>query len=434
MFWAVTIVACARSPVSTAGMPEYSDYPPRAFELTFDDALGPTGERKERGLTRLGSTPEWEPYFRTALNRLSQQEIQTRLRPELAKCRNSRIIWNLERSKTWAQEFRFDYLASFACQVDQADVAMALGELVFNAQKDIYSTYRKMARSKLPNANSFFGFPPGFPELVRHKGFRRYSGDMVPITKTPDDHEGPTFVHLRLFEPASSAGHRWLALCEQSPRLKREGDGFGWYYSAVVMNANCRLTTVDHSLIVCDGDVELSLLHGTHGVCRSSVIVCNGTITMPVRDFELEDGAVLYAAGDWKGRADASRFKSTILAGGKNASTVSADRPNAKYFREGVKENPFGIKFVSPADAGVELKLGEGVVYLGKLTDKSPLAEHGLKAGDWVKTLNGVTITNAADFRRQLRESLLWGTGLFEIKRGDQTFLRLVKFAEPPKK
>ena len=36
--------------------------------------------------------------------------------------------------------------------------------------------------------------------------------------------------------------------------------------------------------------------------------------------------------------------------------------------------------------------------------------------------------------RRQLRESLLWGTGLFEIKRGDQTFLRLVKFAEPPKK
>jgi hypothetical protein len=40
----------------------------------------------------------------------------------------------------------------------------------------------------------------------------------------------------------------------------------------------------------------------------------------------------------------------------------------------------------------------------------------------------------AADFRRQLRESLLWGTGLFEIKRGGQTFLRLVKFAEPPKK
>jgi hypothetical protein len=155
---------------------------------------------------------------------------------------------------------------------------------------------------------------------------------------------------------------------------------------------------------------------------------------MPETNFELGKSTVLYAGGDFIGPSDASKYNSIILAGGKNAAALPVDKANASYFRGGLKENPFGIKFVSLAEAGVELKLGEGAVYLGTLADTSPLAKHGLGAGDRVKTFNGLPILSAADFRRQLRESLLWGTGLFEIKRGDQTFLRLVKFAEPPKK
>jgi hypothetical protein len=188
-------------------------------------------------------------------------------------------------------------------------------------------------------------------------------------------------------------------------------------------------------LLVCDGDLEF-LFPGSG--CSNSVVICNGTITAPPiagppRLF-LGDSAILYATGDFVGTDKAGlEKKASIVTGGRNESELPKDDPNYRWFRGGVKEIPFGIKFVSPADAGVELKLGDGVVYLGKLPETSPLARHGLESGDWVKTLNGVPVRDAADFRRQLRESLLWGTGLFEIKRGGQTFLRLVKFAEPPK-
>lgn len=80
------------------------------------------------------------------------------------------------------------------------------------------------------------------------------------------------------------------------------------------------------------------------------------------------------------------------------------------------------------------MTVGTKVVRLGSMKETSPLVKAGLEKGDRVLTLNGLTMETAADFRRQLRESLLWGTGLFEIKRGEQTFFRLVKFAEPPKK
>ena len=91
-------------------------------------------------------------------------------------------------------------------------------------------------------------------------------------------------------------------------------------------------------------------------------------------------------------------------------------------------------EFVAPTDVGVELAIGVNAVRLETIKESSPLAKAGIEKGDRVLSLNGKTTETAAHFRRQLRESLLWGTGLFEIKRGDQTFLRLVKFAEPPKK
>ena len=144
--------------------------------------------------------------------------------------------------------------------------------------------------------------------------------------------------------------------------------------------------------------------------------------------------SMVYAAGDYTGRNDLYLGTASILTKGKNATVPDPSNLRAKYFKEGVKDNPLGVKFVSPSDVGVELVLGTGVVRFGTIKESSPMTTALIEKGDRVVTLNGVTIETAADFRRQLRESLLWGTGLFEIKRGDQTFLRLVKFAEPPKK
>jgi hypothetical protein len=425
--WALSLAVCLYPNWCPAQGPVLSDTAPAAFQDAFRDAQREPGDRSERALARLAGVPDWEPYFRAAFNKLTDQRVRDRLRPALEKCRVKLIEWNLERAKDWAKEFHFDYLAALATQIDDPDKSLVVGGLVFRAQKEIRVLFRKVGN--ISKANSFLGYPPEFTDMVKHKDFRHVSGDRVKMPKVPDD--VPTFLHAQAFV-AEPAGFRfWLALTQDPVAPQRETDELSWSYSVLVANAGCRLTHFSGALVVCDGDLEFQ--YPTSG-CSHSVVVCNGTITVPPRWFELGDSAILYAAADFVGKEDAWHQKrASVLAGGKNASALPKDDPNAHNFRGGVKEIPFGIKFVSPADAGVELKLGEGVMYLGNLADTSPLAKHGLESGDWVKTLNGVPILNAPDFRRQLRESLLWGTGLFEVKRGDQTFVRLVRFAEPPK-
>jgi hypothetical protein len=426
--WTLTLAVCLYPNWCPAQGPVLSDTAPAAFQDAFRDAQREPGDRSERALARLAGVPDWEPYFRVAFNRLTDQRMRDRFRPALEKCRARLIDWNLERGKEWAKELRFDYVAALAAQIDDTDKSLAVGGLAFNVQKEICDKFRKVGNFR---ANSFLGYPAEFADFVKKKDFRHLSGDRVRLPKKPDDPPPPTFLHVRALEIEPAGFHSCLTLVQDPVAPQRETDLLTWSYSVLVVNAGCRLTNVSNSLVVCDGDLEFQ--YPTSG-CSHSVVVCNGTITVPPRWFELGDSAILYAAGDFVGKEDAWHQKrASVLAGGKNASALPKDDANAHNFRGGVKEIPFGIKFVSPADAGVELKLGEGVVYLGKLADTSPLAKHGLESGDWVKTLNGVPILNAPDFRRQLRESLLWGTGLFEVKRGDQTFVRLVRFAEPPK-
>jgi hypothetical protein len=426
---AVLSAICACPGLGLAQSTVLSDNPPAAFKSAFDDAIRDPEERRERALTRLGNESDWEPYFRPACNSLSDDLTRDRLRPALEKCRSRLLSWNLERAQVWAKERRFDYLAAIASQVTDPEQAKTVGSLVFDAQKVVRHRFREVARSTTTNANSFLAYPLTFADFSASKGFRRFAASQISNPKEQSDL--PTFMHAPFFKPVSRNHRAWLVLANEMRASASQDEWTNWSYSVLVVNSNCNLNDIGDLLVVCDGDVEFA----RYGGCSSSLIVCTGSIrTPPKREFELGNGTVMCAGEDFVGRDDAWNKSVTILTGGKNASALPPDKSGAKYFREGVKENPFGIKFVSPEDAGIELDIGVRVVRLGKLQESSPLAKAGLERGDWVKSLNGVSIETAAEFRRQLRESLLWGTGLFEIKRGDQTFLRLVKFAEPPKK
>jgi hypothetical protein len=230
----------------------------------------------------------------------------------------------------------------------------------------------------------------------------------------------------------------WICLCQDQ---LTEHDPVNWLYSVLCINNSATFHQLSNVLLVCDGDIDLTGVGGSPGTCSMSVVIANGDVSLS-EGYEVRSSSVIYAAGDVYGYKRAWASTSSILAAGKNNTLPEADDPMAKqykayiekYHKQGVKENPFGVKFVSPADAGVELDVGDKVVRLGKLADTSPLAKAGLQKGDRLLTQNGVRMETAADFRRQLRESLLWGTGLFEIRRGNEEFFRLVKFAEPPRK
>jgi hypothetical protein len=430
------VVATFGWPARSMGQePVASDAAPAAFRSVLADVQGPPGALRDRGIARLGAEEEWEPYLRAALNATAEQGNRDALRRALIANQDRLFAWNLERAKVWAKELRFDYLTDLAAATDDADRAAAIGEHVIEMQRVVHDKYKALPLAwpggrPPPPAWTFVQFPD-YSTWSGREGFRRLSGDRVEV---PKEQAGrPTFIHGRSGVVARPRGGLWISLSstQLSEALGAEYP-MGWSYSVMCTNSSARLTEGSISLFVCDGDVELSHPRNSQATFYGCVIIANGNVTGA--NERLQHSTFVYAAGDYSGKEVRTDFSVSIVAGGTIDPLPAADHPQRKQFREGVKENPLGIRFVSPADVGVELAVKKAVVRLGSLTKDSPLRGAGLEVGDRVFQLNGVHVKSTADFRRQLRESLLWGTGLFEIKRGDQTFLRLVKFAEPPKK
>ena len=430
------VVAAAGGPAAPAARAQ-SDDPPRAFVRAWQATVGGVGQSGQEGAAALAATPAWEPYVRAAYHATADQTVRDRLRPALIQCQAPLHAWNLERAKTWAKDLRFDYLTDLAAATDDPKVAAELAAHLIVMQKAVFDRYRALplawpGRQPPPPTWMFLAYKGrDYAALSGQDGFQRYSGDYVRV---PKEHRNrPAFIHARAGTVAAPFSEVWISLSSTQLAIPHDArQSFSWYRSVVCINASATFATGSMTLFVCDGDINLDNPASISAGFSQSVIVANGDVI--ATEEEINSNCFVYAAGDFSGKDRGYQGYASIAAGGKIVPMPPADHGARKYYKEGVKENPLGIKFVSPADAGVGLDVGDKVVRLGQLTDASPLAKAGLNRGDRVLALNGVPMETAAGFRRQLRESLLWGTGLFEVKRGDQTFLRLVKFAEPPKK
>ncbi len=418
----------------------HSDSPPARFVRAWQDAIGLPSNTQKAALALLASVVEWEPYFRSAFNATPDQVVRDRLRPALIKCQADLFERNLERADDWAKEFRFDLLTSLTVATDDSDAVAKIGQHLVVAQCAVHDRFKEIGNwaNLVPSKAWSFMHRTSFDKIRKTDGFTQVSGDWVSIR---EEHH-PAIIHSRAGEVLGTRAHTWISMSEKQLSERTNRKGVNWQYSVVCVNGDASFRNLYSSLVICDGDVELpsNVLIGESGSSSHSVIIANGNVNSSP-DFGLDSFSFVFAAGNYTGRKDITNLRTSVIAGGKNEAIPDFSGPAKesrafieKHFKEGVKENPFGVKFVSPADVGVELAIGVKLVRLGTLKESSPLVKAGLEKGDRVLTLNGVTVETAADFRRQLRESLLWGTGLFEIKRGEQTFLRLVKFAEPPKK
>jgi hypothetical protein len=333
-----------------------TDESPAAFRDAFVAAQGQNSDRVAAALKTLGEEPEWEPYFRAPFNRLTDSGTRSRLRPALEKCRTKLIDWNLVRAQTWAKERRFDYLAALAAQVDDRSRSLVVGELIFSAQKEIRDEFRKT--TAVGNTKSFAVLPT-FADFAKESGFRDTSGDRVVVTKsrTPAN----LFVHSCEIDFEYFGISHSVLVCEKSLRPRLGAEELSCGYSVVVCNADCQIASASDTLLICDGDLHFPQV--ARGHCYASVIVCNGNISAsPPGNFEL-NSALLYASGDFTGNGQAwQQRRATILAGGKNESELPKDHEQHMNFRSGVKDIPFGIKFVSQKDVGVDVRAGEGVV------------------------------------------------------------------------
>jgi hypothetical protein len=413
-----------------------SDNPSPEFANTLQAVHGrvPPADR-QAALERLAAEPSWEPYLRAALNTTTERSNREALRRALIANQDRLFSWNLERAKDWAKQLRFDYLTDLAAATDDTDRAALIANKVIDMQRVVHDKYRALPLvwpgGRPPPPASTFLVYPDFAAISRQDGFRRLSGGKVEIPKEQSDR--PAFIHGGSGVIAAPKARIWISLTSaQLADAAGAEHPTNWVHSVLCANSSARLSDGLRCLFVCDGDVELSHPGISEPTFYGCVIVANGNVTGG--DESLYSSTFVYTAGDFTGRKVRSDFSVSIMAAGKIDPPPPAGHPLRKHFQEGVKENPLGIRFVSPADAGMDLAVKKAELRLGSLASNSPLRAAGLEVGDRVLKLNGLHVKTAADFRRQLRESLLWGTGLFEIKRGDQTFLRLVKFAEPPKK
>lgn len=83
-----------------------------------------------------------------------------------------------------------------------------------------------------------------------------------------------------------------------------------------------------------------------------------------------------------------------------------------------MKENPFGVRFFETDELGVRAEDADGGARLVRVDAASPLAAHGLKAGDVVVRIDETRVPNAKEFRRELRRAAVGGSGVFWM-RGD---------------
>jgi hypothetical protein len=209
----------------------------------------------------------------------------------------------------------------------------------------------------------------------------------------------------------------WFAAVRTELREQLAKDkGLGeWYRSVLFVNNSIKLPRVKDSLIVCDGDVELSI-----GIDRS-VIIANGDIYT-----ERGTGYNCYFAAAGKISFPMSKFAShNMYHSGNNVTLI--DKPaQSERIRENQRSLPFGVKFLDPREFGLELAVQNGGIQVIELGKDSPFAKYGVQEEDVISSIDNISASSIATFRRQLRKGIVTGYVTLRIRRGNISISRIV--------
>jgi S1-C subfamily serine protease len=94
--------------------------------------------------------------------------------------------------------------------------------------------------------------------------------------------------------------------------------------------------------------------------------------------------------------------------------------------KENQKTPPFGIRFLSPTDFGLDVAVQNGGTQVMGITPDSPFAKFGVADADVILTIDGEPATSLQTFRRQLRKGILKESVTLTIRRNNQRITRIV--------
>ncbi|MGH7169236.1 MAG: PDZ domain-containing protein [Gemmataceae bacterium] len=183
----------------------------------------------------------------------------------------------------------------------------------------------------------------------------------------------------------------------------------GW--SVIFANGNMRIGDRDNvggigdSIVVCDGDVDISTLVG------NSVILARGN----VRVGGFVRSSVIISGGEVKVGVN---FPGAFV---KN-SLIQERQPIPLHF----------IRFFDPAQEGIEVKTARKEVRVEGITAGKDFGRAGIRRGDRVVAINGTKVDSNNEFRRVLRRQMQTSDPLILDLRREDKSLRIEVCGEAP--
>lgn len=355
----------------------------------------------------LGRRDHATPYLRmehaAAVDRFYKQDVAVILQT----IEDRTHARNKARFARWVTARRFDLCAEVLVVCPDKRDAAALANSVMPTLDKI----GKEAAARLGKPNGLFELPLEMRPRVLHEG--QHVAEEVATVRGPI---GAMSYLVRADRGVfgTSMMNGWFVACRSEVRYIKNGLANEWIDSIVFINSAMPIRRAESTLFICDGDVEFDHLWNcviiangdirTGGDSTHSVLAATGNITAPgVRDRERPN---LYHAGG------------TVTVGGK---------PGAgKWVKEKQKALPFGVRFLDPAEFGLELAAQNGGVQVMGITPDSPFAKYGIEDTDIITKIDDTDVTTLPAFRRALRRGVIRESVVLHVRRGDKRLTRIV--------
>jgi hypothetical protein len=198
-----------------------------------------------------------------------------------------------------------------------------------------------------------------------------------------------------------------------APRIRNYG------FSLLTTTGSIVAPKVSHSVILAGDSVTVQSI-------GADIVIADGDIStyMIVPSIVITRGSV---------KSESRIQKSVIIVGGK----VEFGKHG---YNDGsiIRENTPGllgwVRFFELADAGLEASPVESGVKVTKVLDKQPPQKAGLRVGDVITAIDGVTFKDFEQFRRLLRRSTVRDSSKFTVRRDGKSVELTASFAgwEPP--
>ncbi|MCI0458544.1 MAG: PDZ domain-containing protein [Gemmataceae bacterium] len=171
--------------------------------------------------------------------------------------------------------------------------------------------------------------------------------------------------------------------------------------SVIYSSGPVTMLEIDHSVLVCDGDLKVETISNSLVIVRGDVYCVN--------PFVVRDSLIILSGRFHLGKPTWALDKKTTK--------VREQQPDFLGF----------VKFFDPAREGVEVEPAKGGVRIKAAADGKPFAKAGLAAGDLVVAVNGQPAESPEVFRRLLRRTFVTGeTTVLRVERdGKQSEVRV---------